>query len=184
MECCYISSLKESYVIKIALKYVHAMEWFNNRLGRGAGYLIWALGGLLLFEAISRSGFNTPHNWLNEISSYIFWAYIFLGGAYVLLHEGHVRMDALYMRWSPRRRAVADAATFSVAAIYLVGLIWKTSFYTYVSYSQGEIQAAGIHTYIWPVRAIMAFGIVILLLEAIAFFIKDMHLAVRGKALS
>jgi TRAP-type mannitol/chloroaromatic compound transport system permease small subunit len=107
-----------------------------------------------------------------------------LGGAYVLLHEGHVRMDALYMRWSPRRRAVADAATFSVAAIYLVGLIWKTSFYTYVSYSQGEIQAAGIHTYIWPVRAIMAFGIVILLLEAIAFFIKDMHLAVRGKTLS
>ena len=169
---------------KIALTYIHTMEWFNNRLGKGTGYMIWALGGLLFFEAMSRSILNVPHAWINEITSYIFWFYIFLGGGYVMLHDGHVRMDAFYSRWSPKKKAIVDAATFSAAAFYLVGLLWKTSFYTYISFLQGEIQASGMNSYIWPVRAIMAIGITLVLLEAIAFFIKDVHLATRGKVLA
>ena len=165
------------------LLYVNTIGRFNERLGKGASYIIWAICGMLFYEAMSRSIFNAPHAWTNEISSYVFWAYIFLGGGYVLFHDGHVRMDAIYMRWSPRGRAIADAATFSVVAFYLVGMIWKTSFYGYLSIIQGEIQATGIHSYVWPVRVIMVFGIILVFMEALAFFIKDIHLATRGKVL-
>jgi TRAP-type mannitol/chloroaromatic compound transport system permease small subunit len=171
-------------VKKALLFYVNTIGRFNQLLGKGAGYIIWVIFGLLFYEAMSRSVLNIPHAWNNEISSYVFWAYIFLGGGYVLLYDGHVRMDAIYMRWSPRGRAIADAATFSFAAFYLVGMIWKTSFYAYLSIIQGEVQAAGIHSYVWPVRVIMVFGIIVVLLEAIAFFIKDMHLATKGKVLT
>lgn len=171
-------------MIKALVGYVNAIGRFNQRVGKGAGYIIWGLGGLMFYEAISRSAFNNPHAWLHEITMYIFWAFIFLGGGYVFLHEGHVRMDAFYSRWSPRRRAIVDVATFSVAAFYLVGMIWKTSYYTAISIMIGETQAAGIHTYVGPIKAIMVFGIILVLLEAVAFFIKDVHLAIRGKVLA
>ncbi len=92
-------------------------------------------------------------------------------------------MDVLYSRWSPRRRAIVDVATFSVAAFYLAGMIWKLSYYTAISIMVGERQACGIHTYVGPIKAIMVFGIIVVLLQAVAFFIKDVHLAIRGKVL-
>ena len=169
---------------KVLLRFVNGMEWFNQRLGKGTAYLIWGLTGLLLFEAISRSVFNTPHNWLQEITSYIFWAYIFLAGAYVYLHEGHVRMDALYLKWSPRGRAIADAATFSIAAFYLVGMAWRATYWTIASLQMGEVTPSAAATYVWPIRTIMVIGISLVFLEALAFFIKDIYLITRRKALA
>ena len=168
---------------KALLGYVNAIGWFNQRMGKVAGYLIWALGGFLLFEAICRSAFNAPHLWLPEMTQYIFWAYAFLGGGYVFLHEGHIRMDAFYSRWSPRTRAIVDVVTFPVAIFYLVGVTWKMSYYTAISIIIGERQAVGIHSYVGPIKAIMVFGLILVFLEALAFFIKDVHLATTGEVL-
>lgn len=179
----YYTLHKESLMRKALSSYVNAIGWFNERLGKGAGYVIWGLVGLMFYEAICRSAFNAPHLWLPEITQYIFWGYVFLGGGYVFLHGGHIRMDVLYSRWSPRRRAIVDVATFSVAAFYLVGLLWKCSYYTAISIMAGERQVCGIHTYVGPIKAIMVLGIILVLLEAVAFFIKDVHLAISGKVL-
>ena len=168
---------------RILLGYVNAIGWFNQLMGKLAGYLILALSGLLFYEAIWRSVFNAPHLWLPEITQYIFWSYAFLGGGYVFLREGHIRMDSFYSRWSPRTRAIVDVVTFPVATVYLVGVIWKMSYYTAISIMIGERQAAGIHTYVGPIKAIMVFGMILVFLEALAFFIKDAHLAIKGEVL-
>lgn len=169
--------------MKALASFVRHIERFNQRLGKFLGGLIFVIAFLMLFEAVSRYGFNNPRAWSLEIAMYCLAGYFILGGGYALLKDSHVRMDAIYSRWSVRRRAVADAATFSLAAVYLVSLIWKSSIYAVASIVAGERTTSAFAVPIGPLKVLLVVGCVLLFLQAIAFFIKDTSIAVRGKPL-
>lgn len=163
--------------------FVRYIERFNQRLGKYLGGGVFVLAFIMLYEAVSRYVFNNPTTWSLEIASYCFGVYFLLGGAYVLLRREHVRMDAIYSRWSVRRRAIADAATFSLAVVYLVSLIWKGSIHAVASIRAGERTISAFAALVAPIKVILVVAAVILLLQALAFFIKDISIAVRGKTL-
>lgn len=162
--------------------FVRSVNWFNYQLGKVLRGFLWALMGVLVVGIISRYGFNAPIIWTKEVTSYIFVSYIFLGGGYILLIGGHVRMDALYSRWSVRRRAIMDAATFSLVAIWLVGYLRVGFKYAITSVMTGETFESGAQTPVGPIKCIIVGGVVILLIQALALFIQDLSIA-RGKPL-
>jgi TRAP-type mannitol/chloroaromatic compound transport system permease small subunit len=159
------------------------MNRVNNWIGQGASYLIWALTGLLLAETISRYGFNAPNVWSMEIAAYFFGALFLLTGGYTLLKEVHVRMDAFYARWTPRRRAIVDVSTFFLAAIYLGVLIWRGIPKALISFEQGERTGSAARLLLWPFKLILVVGFVLLLMQAVSFFIQDIYMAKTGKSL-
>ena len=71
-------------------------------------YLVFVMIGVLLYSAFMRTGFNRPPLWSVEMSQFLLVAYFILGGAWTLQLDSHVRMDLLYARWTPRKRAFAD----------------------------------------------------------------------------
>ena len=170
-------------MVKLLVVFVRSVARFNERLGQAMTWVIWGLLGILLFETVSRYGFNRPHSWSVEIDAYIFGTYFFLAGGFALLHNEHVRMDALYNHWSPRKQAIADAATFCLVAFYLVTLIWKGVFYAYLACVTGETTASAARTLVGPIKVIMVIGLVAIFLQALAFFIQDIYLATTGRAL-
>jgi len=107
-------------------------------------------------------------------------AYYLLGGGYSMLIKSHVRMDLLYNNWSVRRKAVADVITFFIALLYLVVLTyggWQGILYA-VKYKQVTYSAWA--PQVTPIKIIMQIGIVMMLLQIIAEFIKDLAV-VRGE---
>jgi TRAP-type C4-dicarboxylate transport system permease small subunit len=77
------------------VKYPLGLAKFNKIVALGAGAIILCIGGLSVFESISRTFFNSPTVWTNDFSLYIFiWA-IFMGSAYAYQENGHVAVDLL-----------------------------------------------------------------------------------------
>ena len=169
--------------LKALAGFVRGINWLNHWVGEGASYLILALTGLLLFESISRYGFNAPNVWSMEVAAYFFGALFLLTGGYTLLTEVHVRMDAFYTRWTPRRRAMVDATTFSLCVVYLCVLLWRGFGKAVISFEQGERTGSAARLLLWPFKVILVVGVILLLLQAIAFFIQDVRMATKGKAL-
>jgi TRAP-type C4-dicarboxylate transport system permease small subunit len=65
----------------------------------------------------SRYFFNRPIGWLVELSSYALLYMTFMVAAWVLREEGHVSMDFVINRFSPKTQSLAQAVTSAVSAL-------------------------------------------------------------------
>ncbi|HEX5842890.1 MAG TPA: TRAP transporter small permease subunit [Pseudomonas sp.] len=161
--------------------FVRAVEAFNRLVGRFAMYLIFAILGVLLYSSISKT-FFVPAAWTLESAQFLMVAYFLLGGAYSMQLDAHVRMDLFYSRWSPRTRAVMDAITIGFLIFYLLLLLYGGISSTQYALEYSETSYSAWSPPMAPIKIIMCFGIVLMLLQAIVTLFKDIA-AARGESL-
>ena len=163
--------------------FVRFVDGLSYRVGRFAMYLFFIMGAILLASTVSRLVLGVPFNWALEMSQFTLSAYYLLGGAYTMQLGGHVRMDLFYDRLSARNRAVTDAFTILFVifflAVLLLGGISSTNYA--IVYDQRNYSSWS--PVLWPVKMIMTFGVLLLLLQCISNFFKDVA-AARGKPIA
>lgn len=163
--------------------FVRGIDTLNIWMGRVvAGFAVVVLI-ILLHEIVSRYFFNAPINWGTETMLFLVSGYFLLGGGYALLRGAHVRMDVLYNRWSPRGKAIADLATFPLAAIYVGVLVWIGTAHGVESIILQEHTAS-----VWgpptaPVKIVIFIGCGLLFLQLLVCFIRDLYVVFRRKVL-
>ena len=107
----------------LIVAYVRWVEAVGHFFGRVCMLLVFVMIGILLYSAFMRTGFNRPPLWTVEMAQFLLTAYYILGGAWTLQLGSHVRMDLLYERWQPRKRAFADTITSVCLITYLVVML-------------------------------------------------------------
>ncbi len=167
---------------KAARVYVRYVEALNRRIGRLAMYLVFAMMGILLFSSITRTAFNMSHIWIVEMAQFTMVAYYLLGGGYSMQLDSHVRMDLLYSRWSARKKAIADSITIFFLLFYVVLLLYGGISSTHYSLEYGQKNYTAWAPYLAPVKIIMVIGIVLMLLQIVATFFRNLAEA-RGEPL-
>jgi len=162
--------------------FVQAIDATNKVVGRFAMYLVFGMIGVLLFESISRTIFDKPHIWVVEVAQFTMAAYYLLGGGYSMILKGHVRMDLLYGRWSVKRQALVDVITSLFLMFYLVFLLIGA--YSSIEYAvmYGQRNRSVWAPLLAPIKIIMGTGILLMLLQTIATFFKDLAKA-KGEKL-
>jgi len=168
---------------KALVTYVRYIESMNTWLGKILSFCIFLLIGILVIEGISRYVFNAPTPWSIELSQFTLGTYFLIGGGYALLRGAHVKMDVLSSRWSPKTKAIVDLATFSLLAVYLIVVILGGI--NNAAYALRFDQHSGT---LWgpplaPIKIIITVGAGLLLLQAVAFFIRDLSIVFKGKDL-
>lgn len=154
------------------LAYIRAIDAMNHFIGRIAMYLIFVLIGILLWSSISKTFFN-PSQWTLETAQFVMVAYYILGGPYSIQLGSNVRMDLFYGAWSPRRKAWVDAVTVVFLIFFLVVLLWGGLSSTGYSIQYGERSPTAWRPYMWPIKVLMCIGILMMLLQVIAEFFRD-----------
>ena len=167
---------------KVLANYVRYIDAMNRKVGVGIGYVVFAIIGILLVEAIRRYAFNMPTVWSIEVSQFLFGAYFIVGGGYALLSGGMVRMDILYSRWSPRKRAIIDAAMFVFFVIYIITTLIACTEHAITSTMMGQHSGSPWRPPLYPIKITITVGVFLLLLQGISCFIKDIA-TIRGRPL-
>lgn len=163
--------------------YVHYVDLVNRKIGRFAMLLIFVLAAILLYSTLSRVAFGVPVNWVLEMCQFLLSAYYLLGGAYSLQLDSHVRMDLLYNRLPPQKRAVTDAITILFVIFFLVVLFRGGVSSTEYAITYNQKNYTSWAPPLWPIKIVMTFGIFMMLLQAISSFFKDVAMA-RGKPIT
>lgn len=161
------------------LAFVRYVDAFNLRVGRMAMYLLFVMGAILLASTISRITIGAPFNWALEMSQFLLSAYYLLGGAYTLQLDQHVRMDLFYGRLEARRRAMVDAFTILFVIFYLIVLFAGGLSSTNYAIVYKQVNYSAWSPVLWPIKVVMTFGVLMMLLQAISALIKDIAI-VRG----
>ena len=160
------------------LKVSHLIDNLSEFLGKVAIYLTLLLVVIGFYNVVARYvgrfiGQNLSSNRFIETQWYIFSIIFFLMFAYNLKHDVNVRVDFLYAKWSPRRKAWVDLiGTLLVLIPFCIMAIWVTINPVIFSWTlwemspdPGGLPRAPIKSFI-----IVAFGV--LLLQAVAQAIK------------
>ena len=154
--------------------YIYGVDAVNRRLGRLVMYGIFVMAAILLWSSISKT-FFVPSLWSLEVAQFAMVAYYMLGGPYSIQMGSNVRMDLLYGEWSDFRKAQVDAMTILFLIVYLIFMLWggwESLMYS-VSYG-GERSSSVWRPYLWPIKTIMVLGILLMLLQAVSEFFKDL----------
>ncbi|MFY0989854.1 TRAP transporter small permease subunit [Halomonas sp. C05BenzN] len=154
-------------------RYVFWVDVFNRRVGRVVMLLIFVMIGLLLFASVSRTLFNRPLIWGIEVSQFLMASYYLLGGAYSMQMSAHVRMDLFYSRWSDRTRAIVDAVTVVLLFVFLGALLAGGISSTSYAIQYGETSYTSWSPPLAPIKIIMTIGILMMLLQSLSTFFKD-----------
>ncbi|MEH7827146.1 TRAP transporter small permease subunit [Gemmobacter denitrificans] len=165
--------------------FVRLVDRLNYGVGRFAMYLLFVLMAILMWSLISKNVLN-PSLWTLEMAQFAMVAYYILGGPYSMQMGSHVRMDLFYARQSPRQQAMWDAFTVLALLVYLGVMLWGAL--DSLGYSLGlkwpegallpeigrlERSPTAWRPYLWPIKLIMCIGFLLMLLQSVAFLIRD-----------
>lgn len=155
------------------LKLSSWIDTLNERIGKIIMWLVLAAVLISAGNAILRKAFNFGSNASLEIQWYLFAAIFMLGVGYVMLKNGHVRIDFISSRLSKRSNAIIDAigiVVFTIPlALIMINLSWP---YAWRSLVSGEMSQNAGGLIRWPVMMLIPVGFGILLAQSLSELIK------------
>ena len=159
---------------KIIKYYVNIIDYISEKTGRATMYLVFVMMFILILSFVTRNIINIPLIWIIEMAQFVMTAYYLLGGGYSMLTDDHVRMDLIYSKLKDRTKAILDSITSVFLITYIVILlIGSISSLTYTIETNQRLFTAWA-PYVWPIKSIMTFGILLMLLQSIAIFFEDL----------
>ena len=152
----------------------------NEWTGRVTSVILIFLALYITAEVILRYVFNRPSIWTWDILIICMCVLVVLGGGYTLLHRGHVMVDVLVGRFSPRARAIIDLVTSGVFFFAIGYLLWIA-----IGRAEHSVLTRELYSTLWepplyPLRVVVAIGIFLLLIQGMAKFVRDVTVARSG----
>lgn len=141
-------------------------------------YGIFVMMAILLWSSISKT-FFLPSLWTLEMAQFALVAYYLMGGPYAMQMGANVRMDLFYGRWSVTERAWVDSFTVVFLIFFLGVLLYGGVDSLLYSLQYAERSPTAWRPVLWPIKAIMCLGLLLMLLQAISELFKDIA-HVRG----
>ena len=159
---------------KLIKFYIKLIDYISLKTGRATMYLVFVMMFILILSFVTRNIINIPLIWIIEMAQFVMTGYYLLGGGYSMLTDDHVRMDLIYSKLNDKTKALLDSLTSVFLIFYLVVLFYGSiSSLTYTIETNQRLFTAWA-PYVWPIKSVMTFGILLMLLQSIAIFFKDL----------
>ncbi|MCB6176909.1 TRAP transporter small permease subunit [Rhodobacter sp. Har01] len=142
-------------------------------VGRGVMWLIFIAVLVSAGNAIMRKAINWSSNSLLELQWYLFGAAFMGAAAYTLQQNEHIRIDIFYGTRTRRTQHWIDLFGHVFFLLpFVVLMSWMFVPYAYQAWKIGQISTNAGGLIIWPARALLAAGFILLIAQAISEIIK------------
>ncbi len=161
-----------------------AIDAFQERVGRAVAWLMFLMVVIVFGDVVLRYAFNRSYVWTQELEWHMFGVVYLLAAGYTMLYDEHVRVDILYSRFSPRKKAWFDFVLLFVfflpsclAILYTTWPFVKASF----AVNEGSPDPGGIPAR-WVLKSVILVGFGLLILQGISQAIKNFYVGMGWEA--
>jgi TRAP-type mannitol/chloroaromatic compound transport system permease small subunit len=159
--------------MQAALGLSRAIDRLSEIVGKSVMWLILAAIIISAINAVIRKVFNSSSNAWLEAQWYLFGAAFLLASAYTLKQNEHIRIDIVYGMFSRRRQHWIDLLGHMFFLLpFVVLMSWMLVPYAWQAWKIGQISTNSGGLVIWPARALLAAGFLLLIAQAISEIIK------------
>jgi TRAP-type C4-dicarboxylate transport system permease small subunit len=160
-----------------------ALEHFRKVIHR-ATYSLCVLGMFLAiplmlittFDVLGRAFFNKPIPGTLELSEYMLAIIILLGAAYTQQVQGHVGVDFLTSKFSPRGQKICKIIT-DLASLFIITIL---AVYGYIEGIHETAVSDQLRVPQWPFKLLVAVGGFMLWMEILVDFVTSIA-TLRGR---
>jgi TRAP-type mannitol/chloroaromatic compound transport system permease small subunit len=153
-----------------------------DAFGRIVAWVMLALVLLISANVLLRYLFSVGSVATQELEWHLMSPIVLIGMAYALLHDGHLRVDLIYVKLPERARLVINLAASLIGVIFsglVIYVAWKYVLQSY-AIDEGSPDPGGLpHRFI--LKAFIPLGFALLLLYSIAEAIHDWLALVTGE---
>ena len=103
------------------------------------GWLLFAMMLLVAYNVALRYVFGRPLVWGEDIAAFMFVAIIFGSLGYTALHEGHIRVDVIVLRFQPRKQKLIRLVVDMIGLAVLIVFTWQTYEFVWGKYVRGKV---------------------------------------------
>jgi TRAP-type mannitol/chloroaromatic compound transport system permease small subunit len=142
-------------------------------IGRAVAWLILIAVLVSAGNAVVRKVFSVSSNAWLELQWYLFGAAFLLAAAYTLRQNEHIRIDIVYGLFSRRVQHWIDLFGHLVFLMpFSLLMLWYLVPYVAQSFANGEVSTNSGGLVIWPAKALLLVGFVLLALQGLSEIIK------------
>lgn len=164
-----------------ALGLARAIDRLSEIIGKSVMWLIFVAIIISAVNAVVRKAFNMSSNAWLEAQWYLFGAAFLMAAAYTLSQNEHIRIDIFYGTRTRRTQHWIDLFGHVFFLLpFVVLMAWMLIPYAWQAYKIGQISTNSGGLIIWPARALLAGGFVLLSLQAVSEIIKKIAV-MQGK---
>lgn len=152
----------------------------TEKIGKAVSWLILVAVLVSAGNAVVRKMFNISSNAWLEAQWYLFGGAFMLAAAYTLAQNEHIRIDIVYGKFSRRKQHFIDlfGHCFFLMPFVLL-MIYYFIPYVSMSYRSGEGSSSAGGLIIWPAKAILLAGFLLLGAQGVSEIIKKVAI-IRG----
>jgi len=149
-----------------------AFDTAIEKLGQGVSLIIIIMMATVMFEVVARYAFNSPTIWAWPITKQLFAVFILFGGIYTMLHSGHIRVEVLYNRFSPKMKLASRLIALLFALIFLGVLAWQATVQAVGSLMIRECASGAFRIPLYPLKILVPIAAILFCLQVIVNFIR------------
>lgn len=153
--------------------YDKIVDMLTKIVGVIAGTLILLVGFMIVYEIIARGIFNSPTEWVIEISTYCIIIAGFLGMGVAYAGKKHIHVDIILVHLSAKTRCYIEVLT-SLAGIYFSWLFtveaWKMM---QLSIEYNNCAPTTLSTPLWIPQSALPVGMFVLFLQIVGTLLHD-----------
>ena len=138
-----------------------------------AGIVLLFITFSISVDVLLRYVFGKPTIWITEVSTYLFLYVIYLGTAYTLQRDLHIKVTFLLDVIGKRTQRIIDLVTSILAIVFTVVLLWQTSLMTWSAIKGKWTSPTALNAPYMYVYIIMVIGSFLLLLSFVCTTILE-----------
>ncbi|MEE2760201.1 MAG: TRAP transporter small permease [Pseudomonadota bacterium] len=134
---------------------------------------------LTLADVIGRM-FNSPIVGTVEVTELIMGMMIYLAVGYTTIHRGHIRVDILISRFSPRVQGILDTLTHLIALGFMLIVCWRLFLQAFSRIENNDITQIW-EIPVWPVAYIMAIASILMVTSLALHLVLAARSSITGQ---
>lgn len=138
-------------------------DLFYDSIGLISGISVFVMSLCIFWEVFSRYILHSPTIWAEEIAIYLLIASAFLGSAYTLKENKHVRVDFFINKASGFTKLILEILGIAMCTIYSAAAAYTFLIFTVEAYVSGETSPTLLHVPMWIIYGVIVLSFLLML---------------------
>ncbi len=155
------------------------IDRFQEHWGRGVSWLMFGMVVVVFSDVIFRYTFRLSWVFIQELEWHLFGLVYLLAAGYTMLYDEHVRIDIVYAKFSPRKKAWLDFVLlwvfFFPSCLMIIYTTWPFVKHSF-AVNEGSPDPGGIPAR-WALKSVIIIAFGLLILQGISQTIKNFYWA-------
>ena len=163
-------------------KALHIIDTISGMAASMAKWLLPACLAVVFYDVVVRYVFHHATIWAYDMAYFFYAGNFLLAGACVLRDHSHIRVDVFFNLLSRRGQAIAEVCFFLLLIIpTMIMMTYAGTEFAIDSWMSWEKSMFSVwHPPVYPIKTFIPIAFILLLLQSIAEFIRNVMVVVKG----